>query len=261
MTLIKWILPSLAIVSLVAGCQEHSDAVVEKDKAAAHSLNSPANAITGTWSGMFEPVANSYVFDKATGDSLPATSNKITLFIDQMENGQIFGYSICAGSDRPFTGIYTEDGDKITAKLREPGSGKFDGIFNLVITKSPLSLSGKWVPLTPGQVNREYTLTRKNFAYNPSAGRYADASTKLLTSDDVNNLYKEDLRYMRNEIYARHGYSFKLKEVRAWFDNEDWYMPVSTDVRKKLTSIELKNEKLIKQFEKYAEDNYDDFGR
>ncbi len=84
---------------------------------------------------------------------------------------------------------------------------------------------------------------------------------RLLTSDDVNNLYKDDLRYMRNEIYARHGYSFKLKEVREWFDNEDWYMPVSTDVRKKLTAIEMKNEKLIKHFEKYAEDNYDDYGR
>jgi hypothetical protein len=49
--------------------------------------------------------------------------------------------------------------------------------------------------------------------------------------------------------------------VREWFDGQDWYMPISTDVRKKLTAIEIKNEKLIKQFEKYADESYDDFGR
>ncbi len=84
---------------------------------------------------------------------------------------------------------------------------------------------------------------------------------KLLVSEDVNNLYKDELRAMRNEIYARHGYSFKRREMRDMFDKKDWYMPISTDVRKKLTALEIKNEKLIKQFEKYAEDNYDDFGR
>jgi YARHG domain len=103
-------------------------------------------------------------------------------------------------------------------------------------------------------------LTRKNFAYNTQAGKYPESSARLLTSDDVNNLYKEDLRRMRNEIYARHGYAFKLREVRGWFDEEDWYMPISTDVRNKLTSIEKQNEQLIKHFEKYA-DTYDDFGR
>jgi hypothetical protein len=177
-----------------------------------------------------------------------------------MQNGQLFGYSVCAGADRPFKGIYTEDGDKITATLKEPGDNKFDGEFVLTITKSPLSITGKWTPSDSAQPGREYTLTRKNFAYIPSEGRY-ETSTRLLTADDVNNLYKDDLRYMRNEIYARHGYSFKLREVRELFDQQAWYMPVSTDVRKKLTAIEMKNEKLIRQFEKYADEHEDDFGR
>ena len=66
---------------------------------------------------------------------------------------------------------------------------------------------------------------------------------------------------MRNEIYARHGYAFKVREVQRFFDGQPWYMPVSLDVRKSLTSVELKNEKLIKQFEKYADESYDDYGR
>jgi hypothetical protein len=66
---------------------------------------------------------------------------------------------------------------------------------------------------------------------------------------------------MRNEIYARHGYSFKMKEVRRYFDQQDWYMPISTDVRTQLSTVEVKNEKIIKNFEKYAEESYDDYGR
>lgn len=251
MTPTKWIIPAIILFSITAGCKDHSAASVVKDKTVAHTLSAPETSITGTWCGMFEP----------TGDSVEAPSNKITLFIDQMEGREIFGYSVCAGNDRPFKGVYTDEGDTITATLTEPGDNKYDGTFNVVISKNPLSFTGKWTPLNPGQPSRHYTLTRKNFVYDPTAGRFAEGSMRLLTSDDVNNLYKDDLRYMRNAIYARHGYSFKLKEVREWFDNEDWYMPISTDVRKKLTAIEMKNETLIKHFEKYAEDSYDDYGR
>jgi hypothetical protein len=260
MSKFRWIVPAIALLAINAGCNSHPNAPIQKDKAASHTLNAPGNSITGTWCGMFVPTGDTRILDKSSGDSLPAPSNKITLFIDQMEDGQMFGYSVCAGNDRPFKGTYTEDGDRITATLKEPGDNKYDGVFTLVISKSPLQIGGKWAPLDHAQTGRSYTLERKNFAYNPAEGKY-ESSTRLLTSEDVSNLYKDELRFMRNEIYARHGYSFKLREVREWFDNDDWYMPISTDVRKKLTAIELKNEKLIKQYEKYADENYDDFGR
>jgi hypothetical protein len=38
-------------------------------------------------------------------------------------------------------------------------------------------------------------------------------------------------------------------------------MPISTDVRNKLTALEKQNEKTIKHFEQYAEEASDDFGR
>jgi hypothetical protein len=52
-----------------------------------------------------------------------------------------------------------------------------------------------------------------------------------------------------------------MKDIRGEFDHEDWYVPVSTDVRNDLTAIEKKNEALIKRYEKYAAEYYDDFGR
>jgi hypothetical protein len=263
MDLTRWAAPVVALFSLTAGCKHHPNAGVVQDKSvartAAHTLGAPETSVTGTWCGMFEPTEAAKMFDNTTGDSIPVVANKITLFIDQIQDGEISGYSVCAGRDRPFKGVYTEDRNTITATLTEPDDNQYNGTFNLVISKSPLSLTGKFSAFNPAQAGRHYTLTRRNFAYS-LAGRYPEGSERLLTSDDVNNLYKDDLRRMRNEIYERHGYSFKLREVREWFDGEDWYMPISTDVRNKLSAIEKKNEQLIKHFEKYA-DTYDDFGR
>lgn len=261
MTLSKWMIPGIALLLLNAGCKHHSTSSVAKNKTLAHTLTAQETSIAGTWCGMFEPNKDIKMLDKTTGDSIALPANKITLFIDQMEDGVIYGYSVCAGNDRPFRGTYTEEGDKITATLKEPGDNKFDGVFDLEISKSPLSLSGKWTAFNASQPGRHYSLLRRNFTYNDTAGQYAGSSVKLLSIDDVDNLLKDELRLMRNEIYARHGYSFKLREVRELFDNQDWYMPISTDVRKKLTATEIKNEQLIKHYEKYAAESYDDYGR
>ncbi|THU34773.1 YARHG domain-containing protein [Niastella caeni] len=250
---------TLTVVGSLAACKEKPAAKPAKS-GTAQALSQPVSSITGSWVGSFVPDEEVIIVDK-NGDSFPATPNKITMFISELEDGNIKGYSVCAGNERPFTGSYEEEGGKIKASLQEPGDNKYDGIFDLVISKSDRTITGKWTPFNKAIAGRHYILERKNFKYNTALGRYPKASAQLLTADDVNNMYKEELRYMRNEIYARHGYSFKLRDIRQEFDGQDWYIPVSTDVRKKLSAIEVKNEKLIKNFEKYAEESYDDYGR
>ena len=89
-----------------------------------------------------------------------------------------------------------------------------------------------------------------------------NASNTELTNTDVENLYKGDLEIIRNAIYARHGYSFKNRRMRYFFDSKiDWYIPISTDVRTQLTDLEKKNIDLIKRYEQHAEKYYDYFGR
>jgi hypothetical protein len=66
---------------------------------------------------------------------------------------------------------------------------------------------------------------------------------------------------MRNEIYARHGYTFQLADMRQHFDKQDWYMAVSQDITDNLTETERKNAELIKRYEKYSAEYYDSFGR
>ncbi|RZJ20155.1 MAG: YARHG domain-containing protein [Acinetobacter sp.] len=101
-----------------------------------------------------------------------------------------------------------------------------------------------------------------NFSRSASKDIFSvNASTKQLTEADVKNLRKLDLEIIRNTIFARHGYAFQKETFRSFFDPVDWYVPLYTNVDGKLTELEKANIKLLKRFEKYAEDNYDAFGR
>lgn len=88
-----------------------------------------------------------------------------------------------------------------------------------------------------------------------------NSSKQKLTEKDVKNLRKLDLQILRNTIFARHGYTFKSRGVRQFFDQVDWYIPVSDNIEAELTPLEKDNIALLNRFEKYAEDNYDTFGR
>jgi hypothetical protein len=250
---------ALGFIGLFTACKDKpADKPIKTESgviSAAQVLSQPLTSVTGSWTGMFEPD----VKPQSSDSFYPA--NKITVFITRLADGNISGYSVCAGNERPFSGGYEEKNNIIKASLQEPGDNKYDGVFELEIDKENKKLSGKWTPFNKELQGRHYNLERKNFKYDTSLGEQPEASSRLLKTEDVNNLFKDELRHMRNEIYARHGYSFKLKDVRKMFESQDWYMPVSLDVRKKLTPIEVKNEKLIKNFEKYAEDLYDDYGR
>lgn len=88
-----------------------------------------------------------------------------------------------------------------------------------------------------------------------------NASNTLLKKKDVENMKKGDLLIIRNTIYARHGYSFKNRPLRVFFDAQEWYIPVHTDITKELTDIEKQNIELLLKYEKNAKEYYDRFGR
>ena len=85
--------------------------------------------------------------------------------------------------------------------------------------------------------------------HNTTPGRFPQASERLLTVSDLQNLSKNDLKIMRNEIFARHGYIFQTDEMKTYFKYQDWYRPRYSDVNSMLTSIEQKNIELIKRYE------------
>ncbi len=79
--------------------------------------------------------------------------------------------------------------------------------------------------------------------------QYDFACERLVTEDDIVGLNAEDLRYMRNWIYARHGYIFKSQDLREYFSKLPWYNPQYSDVSSMLSNIEKKNVEFIKRHE------------
>lgn len=88
-----------------------------------------------------------------------------------------------------------------------------------------------------------------------------NASNQLLTKEVIENLKKGDLTIIRNTIYARHGYSYKHRPLRIFFDAQPWYIPVFTDIKADFTDIEKQNIQLMLKYEKNAAEYYDYFGR
>lgn len=60
---------------------------------------------------------------------------------------------------------------------------------------------------------------------------------------------KHDLKIMRNEIFARHGYIFKTSEMKSYFSTQSWYYGRYDDVSSLLSDLEHKNVALIKSYE------------
>ncbi|MFY9310265.1 MAG: YARHG domain-containing protein [Bacteroidia bacterium] len=225
--------------------------------------------------------------------------NKINISIDKIEGEKVTGHSVVAGNDRPFSGIVKIAGSAYLFEVKEPGDDKYDGTFSFKITNG--KLEGTWQAYKKIEISkRKYELEKKVFKYNPDVmmDEYkpfvdwqksvvtdtwgdddgyteiikefatstqliykVNASNTLLKKEDVANMKKGDLLVIRNAIYARHGYSFKNRPLRVFFDSQDWYIPVHTDIKKDFTEIEKKNIELLLRYEKNAKEYYDYFGR
>lgn len=243
---------------------------------------------------IFGAYVGQFVAEKYHEDRNLSYTNLISIFIDSISGKHLHGHSVVAGNNTPFVGDYWSTGEgKYRAEVKEPGTGKYDGIFFFDIDSTSKELSGRWVAndTSISVFERTFTLAKRYFKYDPSVklseeyasipvsefsedeedGSRAESTTEdvlkfnpsvtLLTSKDVENMKRGDLEVMRNAIYARHGYTFRNRNMRVLFDNVEWYMPVSTDIRADLTEVEQQNVALLKRYEEHAARYYDYFGR
>lgn len=113
-----------------------------------------------------------------------------------------------------------------------------------------------------GTPNEEvYEWVKREYASSTEKIYEINASNTELTKEDVANLTNSDLVVIRNTIYARHGYSFKNRPLRVFFDAQDWYIPVHANIKQDFTEIEKNNIQLLLRYEKNAKEYYDYFGR
>ena len=238
-------------------CKSGGPVATSADKVAdagKESAQRPGSAPAEKAVESIEPILGSYVGQ--FGD------NKITLLITKAGNGEVSGRTIVGGNDRPFDGTLSLTDGSYNVEAREPGDHKDDGTFKFIIAAAdPSELKGTWKANDAKRPEKSYTLERKKFEYRPDVGNWPEASQRLLKTADVENLPASELAFMRNEIFARHGYCFAKKEFRQQFENEEWYVPNTVDIKGFLTEIEKKNIALIKRYEKYAEEYGDEYGR
>lgn len=82
-------------------------------------------------------------------------------------------------------------------------------------------------------------------------GLWPITSAEVLSSGYFECYSIEDLRLMRNDIYARHGYIFKDKSLRKIFGKQPWYKPTTSNASSlKLSETEQINIALIQNMEK-----------
>ncbi len=77
-------------------------------------------------------------------------------------------------------------------------------------------------------------------------------ATEPLPEDALGELFTEDLRVLRNEIYARHGRIFKDQELQKYFETQPWYKADPEFKDEMLSEIESENLKKIKAAEDIA---------
>jgi len=77
-------------------------------------------------------------------------------------------------------------------------------------------------------------------------------STEPITKEMVDGLFVEDLRVLRNEIYARRGRVFKDAALQKYFAAQPWYQPNPDFKDDMLTETESQNFAIIKEVEEYS---------
>ena len=182
---------------------------------------------------------------------------KISLFLQQKGN-QVTGYSLLNGKQTSFKGSIQPNGSSYRITLNEAGQGAAVGKFILDYKGNGSAIEAQWLPGSKTVKPKFFSLDAQQCKYAKDNGEFPDASRKLLKDADL-QVALGQLQYMRNEIYARHGYAFQNKNWASTFSQYEWYMPCHTNVDTRLTQIEKENVKRIKMVEPYAKDI--DWGR
>jgi hypothetical protein len=81
-------------------------------------------------------------------------------------------------------------------------------------------------------------------------GKYRLLNQKVFSKEKLKLLSKEQLRIMRNTIFARYDYRFKSYDLAKHFGQFDWFIPMYDNVDDKLTEIERKNARLMLEVER-----------
>jgi len=111
----------------------------------------------------------------------------------------------------------------------------------------------------PDDAKGRITLTKTADADANARGRYPLTAQRVLSLTEVRfyagEPLAENLKIMRNEMFARHNLAFKNGEMRTYFDAQAWYKPEHDNVGNLLNEIENINLMLIQTLERNVKDD------
>ena len=73
---------------------------------------------------------------------------------------------------------------------------------------------------------------------------------RLISEQYLDNLTKDEVALVRNEIYARHGYIFNSEYYQQYFASKSWYRPNPGFSEEMFSEIEKMNKTTIVEYEK-----------
>ena len=187
-----------------------------------------------------------YFYGISEGESivtLAIENDKIDLQVSN-SGSEIYYNGQFAGWERNIEN-YTNisiNGNKFYSDQSDGEFVTYKGIKCLKLEKPPIDLYDEKYEL--GEINRKPKETY-------FSGNYISTKFELLNSQKLQSVSLQELKIMRNEIFARYGYKFKDGgQMNEYFKNQDWYTTSNLDINNCLTTIEKANIEIIKKIEK-----------
>ena len=117
-----------------------------------------------------------------------------------------------------------------------------------------LGHEGEWVKIDcngiVGYVYEEYIQDTPTEVFEYWGALRKDASSYRFTENDLSPLTAKELTYLRNSVYAKHGYVFNSQELNNYFKQISWYHPDANVTDAVLNSIEKANVEFILNYQK-----------
>jgi serine/threonine protein kinase len=123
---------------------------------------------------------------------------------------------------------------------------------NEPLSASGLNLQNKQAESSPAPTSRPHSPTPTPRIISP----FQNAEAKILnghalSSADLAGLSSDDLRLLRNTVFARHGRLFQTPDIQRYFDGRAWYTRRLNFDNADLTANDQANVKLLQGADKY----------
>ena len=166
------------------------------------------------------------------------------LTITNINNTMLSGFIIQDTIYKTFKGWYTTS-NNIDFKLGLTDDGATEmNYLDLAISLESMILNGTSSIVTSKNndvSSMSVNLSKRSSKYNMTTGQFPEFSQREIDLFEFNELSKMDLKFICNEILARHGLIFDNLNSRNLFSTTSWYVPINYKVDHLLSETEKKN--------------------